>query len=107
MRILKDDQFYQSCISLCPPECDSIKYETFYSFTKFDTTDTRKTDDYATFAIYFNSLDYTVIDQIPKMNGLDLISNIGGNLGLFIGISFLSLAELIELFIEILIILKN
>jgi hypothetical protein len=42
-----------------------------------------------------------MIDQIGKMNGFDLISNIGGNLGLFIGISFLSFAELIELFIEI------
>ena len=35
------------------------------------------------------------------MTELDLISNIGGNLGLFIGISFLSFAELIELLVEI------
>jgi hypothetical protein len=35
------------------------------------------------------------------MDIFDLISNIGGNLGLFIGISFLSFAELIELFVEI------
>ena len=41
------------------------------------------------------------------MNALDLISNIGGNLGLFIGVSFLSFAEIIELFIEILFILKS
>jgi len=40
------------------------------------------------------------------MNELDLISNIGGNMGLFIGVSFLSFAELIELFIEIVLIFK-
>ena len=34
------------------------------------------------------------------MDFFDLISNIGGNLGLFIGISFLSFAEIIELLIE-------
>jgi len=39
------------------------------------------------------------------MDIFDLISNIGGNFGLFIGISFLSFAELIELFVEIIIIL--
>jgi len=38
------------------------------------------------------------------MDEWDLISNIGGNLGLFIGISFLNLVELIELIIEIIII---
>ena len=42
------------------------------------------------FNVFYSILDYTVIDQIPKMSVLDLISNIGGNLGLFISISFLS-----------------
>jgi hypothetical protein len=45
-----------------------------------------------------------VIDQIPKMNSFDFISNLGGNFGLFIGISILSFAEFIELFIEIILI---
>ena len=53
------------------------------------------------FSIYYESLEYTLINQKSKMDVFDLISNIGGNLGLFIGISFLSLAEFIELFIEI------
>ena len=35
------------------------------------------------------------------MDLLDLISNIGSNLSLFIGISFISLAEIFELFVEI------
>jgi hypothetical protein len=35
------------------------------------------------------------------MDLLDLISNIGSNLSLFIGISFISFAEIVELLIEI------
>ena len=90
-------------------ECDSVKYETFYSFTKPDVNNSLnvKLADYVSFGVYFDSLDYTLIDQMPKMNMLDLISNIGGNLGLFIGVSFLSFAEIIELIIEIFFILKN
>ena len=103
------NKIYQFCLPDCPLECDSVKYETFYSFTKFERNNSFnvKIDDYVAFGVYFDSLDYTLIDQIPKMNKLDLISNIGGNLDLFIGVSFLSFAEIIELFIEILFILKN
>ncbi len=41
------------------------------------------------FSVYYEKPEYTVIDQIAQMTVFDLISNIGGNLGLFIGISFL------------------
>ena len=51
--------------------------------------------------VYYESLKYTLISQQPKTQLLNLIPNIGGALGLFIGISFLSFIEIIELFIEI------
>jgi hypothetical protein len=95
---------YETC-SDCPEECDSIKYETSHSITKLSTQyedfKNFSIENLVCFTIYYESLQYTVIDQIAQMNEFDLISNIGGNLGLFIGISFLSFAELIELFIEI------
>ena len=56
---------------------------------------------------HFKNLEYTSIEQLAKMSLSDLISNIGGNLGLFIGISFLSFAEIIEILIEVLIFLIN
>ena len=89
------------CYSECSEECDSIKYETSHTFTKSSS----KIDNLVAFNIFYPSLDYTVIDQIPKMDLFDFISNLGGNFGLFIGISFLSFAEFIELFIEIILIL--
>ena len=39
------------------------------------------------------------------MDGFDLISNIGSNLSLLIGISFLSFAEIIEIIGEVIIII--
>ena len=58
--------------------------------------------------IYYDELRETVINQEAKMSWTDLVSNIGGSLGLFLGMSFLSIVEFIELFIRtILIILKK
>ena len=72
-------------------------YETSHTFTK----SLSKIDNLVAFNIFYPTLDNTVIDQIPKMDLFDFISNLGGNFVLFIGNSFLSFAEFIELFIEI------
>ena len=55
--------------------------------------------------IYFEQLSYTEISQNAKTELVDLVSNIGGLLGLFIGTSFLSFVEIIEIFIEVFVIL--
>ena len=88
---------YDVCLD-CPEECDSIQYDISHSFTKLSTQNAKN---FVSFAVYYENLQYTTIDQIAQMNVFDLISSIGGNLGLFIGISFLSFAELIELLVEI------
>jgi len=44
---------------------------------------------------------------MAKMDFFDLVPNIGGNSGLFIGISFLSFAEIIELIVELLFIIME
>jgi hypothetical protein len=116
------------CIPLCPLECDSISYEISTSFSKFpklkyanELKNNKKIkskyplgynityDDLLknmiAFNVYYNDLKYTKISQIPKTLLVDLISNMGGILGLFIGISFLSFGELIEMLLEVLFIL--
>jgi hypothetical protein len=50
--------------------------------------------------VYYSDLKYTVLKQIAKMSLIDLISNLGGLLGLFVGISFLTLIEIIEVCFE-------
>jgi len=100
------------CTPLCPLECDSVKYDTSISFTKFSNSEflslyeiNGTTDNLISIEIYYDNLEYTSITQLPKMDEFDLISNIGSNLSLFIGISFLSFAEIIEIIGEIIIIL--
>jgi len=81
------------CKDYCPFECDSIRYSVnSYSTYRAETR----------FCVYFESLKYTLISQIQKEKEFDLLSNIGGILGLFIGVSFVTLFEIGELLIEIL-----
>jgi len=53
------------------------------------------------FHIYYEDLKYTYISQEAKIEFIGLISNIGGSLSLFVGISFISFLELFELLAEI------
>lgn len=55
--------------------------------------------------VYFDDIKYTRITEAPSITFVDLVANIGGTLGLFIGISLLSFVELIELVMEIIVIL--
>ena len=48
--------------------------------------------------INFDRLEFEQITEIPKVNLIDLISSIGGTLGLFLGMSFLSILEVTDLF---------
>jgi len=86
--------FYQqslaeACSEYCPLECDSM----FYSVT----ISAKDTPNSTALLIYYKSLLYPHITQHPKMELYDLISNVGGTLGLFVGISFVSLFEIFDI----------
>jgi hypothetical protein len=113
------------CEELCPLECEI----TSYTFTLF--TSDYPTHAWATYLstvqgvknifalnnqsfsyetlknsavcvdIYFNSLHYTAIMDSPSMSSLDLVCNFGGLLGLFLGMSLLSVVEYVEIVIHI------
>ena len=50
--------------------------------------------------IYYPILSYAYVSQEPQYTITDLISSIGGSLGLLIGMSMLSIMEVIELVIK-------
>lgn len=113
---------YQNCIqNYCPQECDSLTYEVspysevitasgnFNKMPDYMSNLNRNFTDYEhlkrsfiSINVFYPKLKYTVIEQDPKMNLSDLVSNVGGILGLFLGVSFLTFVELIELVAEIL-----
>ena len=111
------------CQRECPFECEKTIYEWEFSYKDYQN----KWNFYATeddnssrsvlervfqnnsysiedlkqtisrFFIYFDPLTFKIISQSPSMTLADLVANIGGALGLFLGISILSLVELIEI----------
>jgi hypothetical protein len=86
----------EKCSQYCPLECDSISY----SVTFNSATDSFQPKNLIYLDVFYKSLKYTSITQSPKTEIFDLISNVGGIFGLFIGVSFVSLFEIGELIIE-------
>jgi hypothetical protein len=92
------------CLTLCPIECDSINYKieqnsfqipTNYSINQLDL------NKYVNILINYQNNQYTLISQSPKMQLFDLISSVGGLISLFLGFSFLTLIEFIDVIFKI------
>jgi len=114
---------YEKCNKYCPMECDSISYSIRHYLSNFPASGkigkTSKKDHglnrfgtyeevnqhFVALYVYYKDLKYTLISQDPKTETFNFISNIGGILGLFLGISFLSFVEVFEIFFEIMFIL--
>lgn len=90
-------EFYSQCESGCVKECVSSKFST--RLTSNNVTSS------TLFYFSVNDLSTLKITQIPKMTVFDFVANIGGTLGLFVGVSFLSFVELLELSIDLFFIL--
>jgi gas vesicle protein len=92
------NQLVGKCSEYCPLECDSMSLS--YSISTFKDLERKHKSDYILIRIYYKTLKYTSITQQAKTKPEQLISNLGGYLGLFVGLSFVSLFEIIEIIIE-------
>ncbi len=117
------DTVFKNCKNECPLECDSSRFILKRSFSRYPTP--RYADNLInstflkniflnyksntslihssllSFGVYYSDLIYTEINQLEKYSPFDLICNIGGTLGLFIGASVLSFFEIIETILNI------
>ena len=59
-------------------------------------------DSIVSFNIYYETLGYEKITEESTVSFSTLLSNIGAQIGLFLGISILSFLEIFELFVEML-----
>ena len=109
------------CLILCPLECSHASFRFSSSFSKYPTLaySSFLLNNHSYFRemqslkpvniqksilklnIYYRTLEYELIAEVAKSTWLDLISSIGGQIGLFIGGSLLSIFEVIEILFEI------
>lgn len=102
-------KFPDQCYLKCPLECDYLYIKTEQIYLGIFSDDYLKSinfsdsikDDLIYINIYYPYLQYRLLKEIPKLKAFDLISNIGGVVGLFTGVCFISLGEIVELFSEI------
>lgn len=128
-RLYKLNFNLSTCYKECPFECVSTKYSSSVSYTDFpsyiyyDSMVTQDFDYYslvfktsnityemlkesmARISIDFDELKMTQITESASFSLVDLTADIGGTLGLFIGVSVLSFVELVELFVDMLLIM--
>lgn len=110
------------CENACKHQCQSVEYKLSLSTSAFPTLsyaqDIKKTfsrffpyintdselmeflkKGFLRFNVNYDNLRYTSVDEVPAVTFNGLLGNLGGQLGLFIGISILSFVEVIELLI--------
>jgi len=90
-------EFDSVCKEDCPKECISTNFEPVLSKTDRGSY----FNDTLEFYFFYTDLSYLEISETPQMSGYSLMNEIGGALGLFVGITCLSLLELFEFFFEL------
>lgn len=88
-------EFEAGCLENCPKECKVVKYAAEMTTKTYAVTNETK------FSFYLSDLYFVQTSQIPKVTMSSLIGNIGGTLGVFIGLNFLSMVELMEFIVEV------
>jgi len=122
---LNSSFFQVICMPQCPLECNSSKITYSSTSTQLNTnmfmnvlqSNPNLSSDFmsrslndqsvilqsvARLNIYYDSLSYTITEESAQMDISSLVSQIGGNLGLFMGVCLFSLGEIVITFIEIL-----
>lgn len=115
------------CLAACPEQCELTQFQTQQTFSQYSENFLKyisttpkigpllhqfynRTGGFdedlirhsiTTVYIYFDKLAYKLFKEVPQMQMNDLISGIGGVLGLLLGASALSMFEIVSLIFEL------
>jgi len=83
----------------------NLEAPSYFYYLSLDSDFKRRNsfDDYRThelsIEVFYSTLSYTTMYEIPKVSLTDLLAQIGGSLGMFVSFSVFSFFELIEIVI--------
>ena len=92
------------CTSMCMPPCHEIKHNIHMSMQQYPTMLNKEiglSTDYLKILVYFKTMQHEMVVDTTFYNIENLLGDIGGQMGLFIGCSVLTLIEFISLFVYI------
>lgn len=97
------------CVCECPLQCQTVLNETIQKKNLISSSLNKKIGAHRNISkslkvvvkIYYKELSYIKVKQVTIIDEVELLSNIGGVFGLFIGASLLTFMELLELFLRI------
>nr|XP_053638313.1 uncharacterized protein LOC128692952 isoform X1 [Cherax quadricarinatus] len=121
MEMVRFNYQQQNLICDCPPACSETIYDSqvtlseenkpFYviiqNLVKRKLADDLcggNSSDAVRIHLYLDSLNYEIIQESPAYTWDTLVSNVGGNLGLFIGMSLMTVVELMEFLVDVILI---
>ncbi|CAD5211870.1 unnamed protein product [Bursaphelenchus xylophilus] len=100
--------------SRCRMECDRWDYQVYTSYSdgfsravaaylkKHEKIrDTKLKKDFVGIAVFFREISFTEYEQVERTSLSEILSDIGGNMGLFLGMSVLSVIEIIIYLVKV------
>lgn len=83
---------WKECYKMCPLECDEVIFDkSIQSYI-----DTSLSNNQSKIRVYYRNMEYESYSEIPKISFINLVSNLGGTCGLFLGLSLISFLQFIE-----------
>ena len=127
--INKPGFFEESCYQLCPLECSTTEFNSFLTINSFSKeiyldvvkskqnfvskydnktlSDEKILNKITKVNIYYETLSRTTLTESVSLNGVSLLASIGGFMGMFLGMSLMTLVEFFEIFFRILFYFKR
>lgn len=106
---VKEAGGYNAACKECLPTCTKVNFRKETSFNKFPNNHALKNlrvlrpnytmeelESMISVEVYFSSLNVVTERQVPALSSVQLFSEFGGILGLFLGASFLTLLEFVD-----------
>jgi hypothetical protein len=124
--IFEKSELPLKCNEMCPFECKKVIFSTIHSqinefsnekaqeyfehkllkpkYEQFNSSLDEVKQSIINLNVFYDRMSFTEITEKPSFTFVDLVSNVGGTFGLFLGISLLSLLEVVETIYEMLLV---